>query len=88
MQATPINAADALKLFARAGIKVQEAKPVKKEVDGRVRTVMETKDVPLAEEHILGARRYANGLVTITTIDGQRHEARGRDQEPEEKKGK
>lgn len=69
-----VPAGDVIRMFR--GIEVQTAKPVKvKGEDGVERDAMKTDMVPLAEEHIISAKRWRNGKITITTIDGKRHEA-------------
>lgn len=79
MASTKISAAEAMKHFRSAGIKVRTATPVKvKGEDGVVRDAMEVKDEQLSEEHILGAALRDGGTAVITTIDGTRHEARVR----------
>lgn len=81
-----IPPAEALKRFAGRNIRVQTATPnagkvkpinvaegdVKNYRDG---TIYDVKMEPLAEKHILSAKLWADGAVTITTIDGQRHVA-------------
>jgi hypothetical protein len=77
MATKEISAADALALFAKQGIKVQTARAVKvKGDDGKQREAFKAEDADLAEEHILSAKKYDDGRVTITTIDGQKYEAR------------
>lgn len=72
-----IEAADAVKLFDKQTIEVQEAKAAQiKGEDGKARPGFETKMKPLAAKHVLSAKQYDYGRVTITTIDGRRHEAR------------
>lgn len=73
---TEIGAVEALKSFKTKNIEVQEARFVKKIVDGKQREVAEPKAVPLAERHVIGAAQYDDGRVVIVTIDGRRHEAR------------
>lgn len=73
-----IPAAEAMKHFAGRDIKVQAAKLVPgvvKDHNGRERPgkVFDVKVVPLAEEHVIAAKRYANGKITIVTVDGQRY---------------
>lgn len=77
-----MNAADAVKLFAKQNIKVQEATAVNvaiKDADGndtgKVRPAYETKMAALDEDHVISAKKYDDGRVTITTIDGRRFEA-------------
>ena len=73
--ATIIEAAAAVKHFAGKGVMVQEAAPVNaKGEDGKARAAYETEMVSLHARHVLAARDYGD-RVTITTIDGQRHEA-------------
>lgn len=70
-----IDAAEALKLFTKQTISVQTATPVKvRGEDGKERPSFKTKDEPLAAEHVISAKDYGD-RVTITTIDGRRHEA-------------
>ena len=77
MGSKTIEAADAVKLFDKQSIEVQEAKPVQKVGDdGKVRPAFDTKMKPLAAKHVLSARQYDDGKITIVTIDGRRHEAR------------
>jgi hypothetical protein len=77
MGSKTMKAADALKLFGKTDIQVQEAKPVKlKGDDGKERPGFKTEMKPLAEKHILSAKEHDDGRVTIVTIDGRRHEAR------------
>lgn len=74
---TEIAAALALTAFSGQTIAVQVAKEVEKEVDGKKRKVFETEKQPLSAEHVISAKQWTNGRVTITTVDGQKHEARG-----------
>lgn len=76
MAKTSLEPAEALKLFARQGIKVQEATrvKVKDKETGKERSAFETKDAQLTEAHIIGAAQYDDGRATIVTIDGKRHE--------------
>jgi hypothetical protein len=77
MGSKTIKAADAIKMFGKQDIQVQEAKPTgTKGEDGKERPGFATAMKPLAEKHILSAKEYDDGKVTITTIDGRRHEAR------------
>jgi len=77
MGSKTIKAADAIKLFGKQDIQVQEAKPAKlKGEDGKERPGFKADMKPLAEKHILSAKEYDDGKVTIVTIDGRRHEAR------------
>lgn len=76
MPATNVPAAEAVKLFKSQNITVQTAKRVKvtdKET-GKVSEPFETKQVALAAEHILDAKRHDTGVVRIVTIDGKRYE--------------
>jgi hypothetical protein len=69
-----MKVADALKALGNkvAGVKVQVATPTKViEGDRQGATVFETKMQPLSAPHVLSAKKWANGQVTITTIDGQ-----------------
>lgn len=80
MARTEISAAEALKAFKTKPF-VQTAKPgkVKYKDDAgqeRERDGPLTKDVELAEAHIIGAAKYSDGRVVVVTIDGKRHEAR------------
>lgn len=78
MARTEISAALAIQAFARKGISVQQATPVKmKGEDGKERSVFKTEMVALREEHILAASQEETGLVRVTTIDGKRYEAKG-----------
>ena len=71
-----IRAAEAIKAFKGQKIEVQEARPVKvKGEDGKVREAFDTKVATLTEKHILSGKRYEDGRITITTIDGQKYEA-------------
>lgn len=73
-----IAAADAVKAFKGQRISVQEARPVKvKGEDGVMRDAFKTEDVALAAEHVLSAKLYEDGRLTITTIDGRRYEVKG-----------
>lgn len=75
---TEIGASDALKFFKSRPITVQEARPAKGKDDaGKARTGFDTKDAPLSESHVLSAKAWSDGRITITTIDGRRHEAKG-----------
>lgn len=75
---TEFGAAEALKFFKNASITVQEARAVKsKGEDGKTREGYATRDVPLAEKHVLSAKAWPGERITITTIDGRRHEAKG-----------
>jgi hypothetical protein len=71
-----MKAAEALKALGNkvAGVKVQVATPTKviDEETGKEKTVFETKMQSLGAEHVLSAKKWANGTVTITTIDGRR----------------
>lgn len=68
-----IPAAEAAKYFR--SVKVQRARRVEKEIDGKKRKVFETEMAACEAKDILRAR-LRNGIVSITTIDGRRHEAR------------
>lgn len=73
---TRIAVAEALKALGKKldGVTVQVATPAKKtDEDGKVRTVMQTKAEPLAARHVVSAKKWANGQVTITTMDGKRY---------------
>lgn len=75
-----ISAAEAVKLFAKQNITVQTAKRVKvtdKET-GKVSEPFETKQAPLAAEHVIAVKTLDNGSVRIVTIDGRRYEAAGK----------
>lgn len=77
MASKKISAAEAMKSFRSAGIKVQTATPGKaKGTDGVERYVMEVASARLSEEHILDAVVREDGVAVIVTIDGVRHEAR------------
>ena len=68
----------ALPLFKGQNIKVQTAKAVKtRGADGKTRDGFETEIEPLAARHVLSAKAWSDERVTITTIDGRRHEAKG-----------
>lgn len=74
-----IDVARALAAFSGQTISVQTARTVKKTgEDGRERQVFVTEDKPLAAEHVLSAKQWNDGKVTVTTIDGRRHEAKGK----------
>ena len=84
MAAKELDAAEAVKRFARQDITVQTATPVMikvKDADGKEtgkeRAGFKTKDEKLAADHILRAVKRDNGTVVITTIDGRRYEAAG-----------
>jgi cation transport regulator ChaB len=75
MTFTEILAADALKLFKKAQITVQEAVRVKRTGDdGKIREAFDVAQRALKAEHILSAKDLGD-RVSITTIDGQRYEA-------------
>jgi hypothetical protein len=74
---TRIKAAEALKALGAQlkGVTVQVATPTKvidKET-GVEKPAFKTSDEPIAEKHVLAAKRYPNGQVTIVTIDGRRY---------------
>ena len=72
-----IAAADVLRLFKGQAIQVQTATPTKRKgEDGIERPAYDVKNESLKEEHVLSAKQYEDGRVTITTIDGQRYEAK------------
>lgn len=76
MKFKEIAAAEALKAFGKQDIQVQEAKPVKlKGEDGKERPGFKTDMKALAEKHVTSAKKYEDGTIKITTIDGRRHEA-------------
>lgn len=80
-----ISAAEALKLFRGQGIEVQTATQVmKKGEDGKERPAFETKMESLSEKHVLSAKKWDDGRVTLVTIDGQRYSP-GRASAPAEK---
>ncbi len=69
-------AAEAIRLFRGQKIEVQTATPAKiKGEDGVERDGFKTEMKALAAEHVLSAKKWENGKVTITTIDGERYEA-------------
>lgn len=77
-----ITPAEAVKAFAKRNITIQTATPIKAPGNtlsgaSRERDQYEVKYVPLKAEHILAAKRYFDGRVSIVTIDGRRF------QEPE-----
>jgi hypothetical protein len=78
-----VDKAAALKLFKGRDIKVQDAQPAKLPIlddDGKKvgeRDGFEVSMRPLSAELVLSAKQHDGGKVTITTIDGKRHEARG-----------
>ena len=75
---TEVDAAAALRLFKGQSIVVQTARPGKRKgEDGVERTVMITEDKDLAPDHVLSAKQWSNGRVSITTIDGKRYEVKG-----------
>lgn len=75
---TEVSAEAALRFFRGQTITVQVATAVQKTgEDGKVRTVFETKDEPLAASHVLSAKQWPNERITITTTDGRRPEAKG-----------
>jgi hypothetical protein len=70
-----MKAADAIKALGAAlsGVKVQTAREVLVEgEDGKKRPTMQAELVAFKPEHVLSAKKWANGQVTIVTIDGQR----------------
>lgn len=86
MGSKSIDPAEAIKRFAKQDITVQAATPVKIKVKdaegketGKERDGFRTKDEKLAVDHITGAARRDNGTVVITTIDGRKYEAAGRE---------
>lgn len=72
---TEIDAADAIKALGAvlkdATVQVAKSKKAKGE-DGKIREGFDVKNVPLAAEHVLSAKKWNDGRVSITTIDGQR----------------
>lgn len=75
-----MNPADALKALGKQldGVTVQVVRPVKvkdKET-GAEKDGVEAKEEPLAVRHVLSAKKWKNGQVTITTIDGRRYPAK------------
>ena len=71
-----IDADEALRHFRGRGIKVQTATPVKvKGDDGVERDSMEVANEALGAAHVLSAKKWNNGEITITAIDGKRHVA-------------
>ena len=78
-----VAVAAALPFFKGQNIKVQTARTVKTQsADGKTRDGFKTEIEPLAERHVLSAKQWADERVTITTIDGRRHEAKGTVEEP------
>lgn len=77
MKFKEIEAAEALKAFGKQDIQVQEATAAGKlkGEDGKERPGFKTGMKPLAAKHVLAAKKYDDGRITIVTIDGQRHEA-------------
>lgn len=76
--ALPYELIDAASVIGKfRGVQVQTATPVTIKGDDDIdRPGMKTEIVSLKAEHVLSAKRWNNGKVTITTIDGKRHEAR------------
>lgn len=75
---TEITASRALAAFKGQTIKVQTARPGKKTGEDRKdRQVLVTEEQSLAAGHVISAKQWQDGRVTITTIDGRRHEAKG-----------
>lgn len=69
-----VAAAAAVALFRDQKITVQEATPIKvKGDDGKIRDAFETKMVSLKPAHVLAAKQYEDGTVTVVTLDGQRY---------------
>lgn len=75
-QIREVAVAAALKFFEGKGIKVQTATPitVRDKDTGKGSQKFDVKDVALTAKHVLSAKDRGD-KVTITTIDGQRHEA-------------
>jgi hypothetical protein len=74
-----VEAASVLSLFAEQRIRVQEAVEVEAEdKDGKKAKRMETSLRALKAAHVISAKQYDDGRVTITTIDGNRFEAMGK----------
>jgi len=76
--AKKIDAAEAVKAFAKLKIQVQTARElselmVKGKDGGRDREAFETKMAPLAAAHVLSAMRADDGTVTIVTSDGKKY---------------
>ena len=62
-----IEAAEAMKVFAKKSITVRTHKSVTvKGADGIERSAYEAKDVSLAERHIIGAADYGDRVVIVT----------------------
>lgn len=75
-----IDAAEAIKALGKKldGVTVQVAKPLKKKGDdGKVRETFEVKTAALQAAHVISAKKWADGKVSITTIDGRRYDDRG-----------
>lgn len=74
---TKIKVADALKALGKKldSVTVQVATPtkVKDPETGVERPAFDVKKEPLALRHIISAKKWKNGEITITTIDGRRH---------------
>jgi len=71
-----IDAAEALKALGAKlkDVKVQVATPKKvKGEDGIERPGFDVRMESLSERHVHSAKKWANGQVTITTIDGKRY---------------
>lgn len=72
---TEIDAAEAIKALGptvkEATVQVAKSKKVKGD-DGKTREAFDVKNVALSAEHVLSAKKWDNGRVSITTIDGQR----------------
>ena len=66
------SAAEAVKLFAKAGIQVNMPKFVGK---GRDRKQDGAEMVELAAEHVLAVKEGPDGAVRIVTVDGQKYDA-------------
>lgn len=73
-----ISAAEAVKAFrTKPDVQVTVRVKIKDKDTGKEKPSFEPKMVPLSAEHVTGAAKYDDGRVVVTTIDGQRHEARG-----------
>lgn len=73
---TQISAVEAVEKFERQNIKVMEATPRKGKPGDKHSAGYDVVFKPLAAEHVMSAKRYADGKIVIVTIDGRRLEAR------------
>ncbi len=82
-----IGATEAVEVFKKRKITVQTATPIKepaKALSGKPgqRDTFDVKYVPLRAEHIMAAKKYLDGRVSIVTIDGRRYEEPERPKHP------